>query len=435
MGAFSSQSVPITFGPAMRRIRERFIGVTPEDIAAAGGPAADEIVTLETNPDVPVTFDTIFKYNLAVQHSRPELGYDLILAAATANKDPNGGGDYSELRDVLSRESRAWRSTMHAILGIKIDTSKPVTASRCTLVAEAEPLAGPLARDAVDQFRTVAYYQPGTILVGKRDLDENPWFEALPADWSRAVNSAGGDAEIYFYGVPNPNGAIGQHLAIDPIHQASFGLAWQCALHMGASHEDGVLVAWAVKAAQLAASAHKEHSTISGWGVLDRGGLDAIAPILATAEHPDWDDPPAVPSPDEVLAAGREYLTPWLRAYEAARRDVTINNTIGEPSVLAVDWRLFDSALMIRRLEAHKADPGGPGPRSLIVFDDTTLSAVPIAMGLNELSLWIRPDGFEVAWPLQRRPDTVEWMPSGAYRRILVRNDDCEWSAVQVLGG
>ncbi len=412
---------PQGFSNTVRRIRERILRVSADELVEAEPNLNVEAIrAMESNAGVSVGKQWVYDYDSAIRVLRPHVGPNLIASAAIANYED--GEKETEIGQILSDKPRGLAAVQ---IGLSVQDRHEVNATSCTLFAEYGPLSGNELAFAADTFTTLATRYAGWVFVGWRHTQSGKPLFGIANRWHKLIHDwrYETDADIFHVGVPaglqQPSSPF---LLVDPIQGITqFDEAWRCAIELGATPAEGVLVAWAI----LAANRQTALSALANWGAVDRGGAEAISSALS--QEDDSPDPANIPDPEQILAAGRRFLGPWLTTFELSRREPQIDYTTRD---LIISRRHDPDSVR----KSSRQDPDSETPTlwsTLVIYDDETLRALPLALAKNQPAIDLRPDGFTLAYR-SPGPELVEWMPSGAPNRILVRGFDGDWTPVQV---
>lgn len=417
---------PKGFSNTVRRIRERILRVSIDELVEAEPSLDEEAVRAVESNGVVVKNQWVYYYDSAIRVLRPHVGPNLIASVAVANyEDPE---KEQEISQVLSDRPRGLAAVQ---VGLSVQDRHEVNATSCTLLPEYGPLSGTEVEFAANIFTTLAKRYAGWVFVGWRHTQPgNPLF-GIANRWHKLIHDwrYETDADIFHIGVPaglhQPSSPF---LLVDPIQGIThFDEAWQRAIDLGASPAEGMLVAWAILAANRQPVGQQRRSALANWAAIDRGGVQAISSALSTEN--DSSDPANVPDFEQILVAGRRFLGAWLNTFELSRREPQIDYATGD---LKVSQRYAPDSVS----KATRQDPDSEPARTtlwstLVIYDDETLRALPVALAKNQPAMDLRPDGFAFAFP-SPGPEFLEWIPSGASNRILVRGTDGGWTPVQV---
>lgn len=364
-----------------------------------------------------VSLGTIDACDAALYRLRPHLGRGVVAALASAFHEY--GESYNYFNDLTTDALREGAYVRTALVGVGIRSEKAVYANACTLLPEARQwLRWDLQRAYARRFATIAQQFQGTVVVDVENLRNDHVFQNLPQDWRAHKGRREEDpGDVFTYGLPPEvvDGLYpGRIIGIDPLAKCfGFDDAWLVAVKLGAEPTAAINVAWAIMQA-VTASNDKSRPAITAWGALERGYITTPQFMIPSETGA------VIPTPESMWNASRPVLTPWLRAYEAAKVDYVMRPNREKLSTMMLKTRGRSTY----------------SPRSaLVVYDSQSLPAVPYVLAADENSsvLEVRPDGFNIHCPGTLDVDeAVTWMPTGEETRALIRDAIGQWRAVHL---
>lgn len=397
-----------------QRIRERVLGVSADQIEAAGGPQAAEVLALEDGQITILADRLVMAYDEAIVRLRPDLGYHLFSALATVHAKRTDDSHHNQQRFEQIR--REHTSGHYCSLGLDLERDRKVAVSRCTPLPGAQAWMTWEDRKHYRQlFTTAAARHPALIALSATDALAHPDFAVLS---ERRYDRFGAESSCWMIGAPAvPEVTVTGVHAWDPLVQIySYDDAWRRAIALaGEHHPDLWALTWALF---LTAYLSKEsmHYPMYSWHKLHQGGAQAIETALTDLRAAP--DLPEHPSPDDIWRSGHDVLGPWLAAFMAGEVAMDIVNLpADEPSrfTVATDARIGS---------------GYSQDKAVWIYSDA-LSALPAVTGCTTSVMALRSDGFEIH---SHTPATMawEWLPTTRDRCLLLRDGEGYWRPVQM---
>lgn len=395
------------------RIRERVLGVSAHQIAAAGGPPAAEVTAMENGGFGVIAESVVTAYDEAIARLRPDLGYHLIAGLATVHAKRTEEPEQNRKRfDALRIEHT---SGHYCTLGLDLERDRKVAVSHCTLLPGAQAWMTWEDRKHYRQlFITAAARHPALIALSAADALAHPEFGGLH---ERRFDLFSSEATCWMIGSPPvPGVTVNGVSAWDPlVHIYSYDDAWQRAIALlGAQHQDVWPLTWALFiTAYLGKQAM--HYPMHSWHKLNHGGAQAIESALAQLQAPEL---PEHPDPEDIWRTGHLVLRPWLAAYMAGQMALDIVNRPAE-----------DSGRYTVAAEA-RIGAGYDQDKAVWIYSDA-LTTLPAVAGATTSVMALRTDGFEIHSPI---PNLMpwEWLPTTRDRCLLLRDTDGYWRPVQM---
>lgn len=403
------------FANDARRIRERVLGVSVHQIAAAGGPTAAEVHALENGETAVLAEGLVIAYDEAVVQLRPDVGYHLFSGLATVHARRSQDATHNQQRFEQIRREHTNAGAHYSVLGLDLELDRKVNVSRCTPLSGAQVwLTWEDRKHYRELFITNAARHPGLIALSAAQAQTHPEFGVLA---ERRYDVFGDESTCWMIGAPpSPAITVNGVSAWDPlVHIYSYDDAWQRAIALiGSQHPDVWPLSWALFITAYLAKVCM-HYPMYSWHRLNQGGAQAIAAALDQMHAPAL---PEHPSSEDIWRTGRDVLGPWLAAFMAGEVAMDIVNApADDPGRYVVD-------------AAARIGAGYRQDKAIWIYSDA-LSALPAVAGSTTPVMALRSDGFEIHCPTQTLM-AWEWLPTSRDRCLLLRNTEGYWRPVQM---